>query len=209
MAKDIRCFCNTCRNENNHRLLKDETFSQIEKYGKGYEETYWQVYQIVQCSGCDSVSFRLVFASTEDIDPETGTLNEGVYLFPVRDKFDVRLDFSCIPRSTRKVLRETLKAVNNECKILAGIGLRVIVESICAELEIKASNLEKKIDLLIEKGFASIKQGEQLHFLRDLGNKAAHEINEPTNEELSIAYEIIEAMLKVMYEFDERRGSQS
>jgi hypothetical protein len=60
-------------------------------------------------------------------------------------------------------------------------------------------NLEKKIDLLVNKGHLASSQADFLHLQRFMGNSAAHEIEAPDREELDAALDIAESLLKTLY----------
>lgn len=94
---------------------------------------------------------------------------------------------------------ETLKALSSGMPLLAAIGLRALIESICLEQKTKSRTLAKGIDELAANGLLSQKQAEFLHNHRFMGNVAAHEIEAPKPEHLIAALEIAETLLKTIY----------
>lgn len=89
--------------------------------------------------------------------------------------------------------------------ILTAVGLRAIVEGLCVDLGLtekqdkKFSTLFGKIDGLYERGYLSMDQSKILHQHRYLGNKAVHELSEPSYTELQLAIEIVEHILESIY----------
>ncbi|MCP4640309.1 MAG: DUF4145 domain-containing protein, partial [bacterium] len=104
-----------------------------------------------------------------------------------------------LPVKTKRIYLETLKALNVQTPILAAIGLRALIESICLEQKTTATNLAKGIDELAQMGLLSDKQAEFLHNHRFMGNEAAHEIVAPKPEHLIAATDIAETLLKTIY----------
>jgi hypothetical protein len=175
---------------------------QYEAKGEEAEYMYqWcETYQIVQCLGCDDISFRQISSNSEDYDLEKDEYSETEHLYP--DRISGRQpisDYEKFPEKTKAMYLETLKALNNKIPILAAIGLRAIVESICLEQKTKSKNLAEGIDELAKMGLISTKQAEFLHNHRFMGNEAAHEIVAPKPQYLVPALDIAETLLKTIY----------
>jgi hypothetical protein len=96
--------------------------------------------------------------------------------------------------------RETIAAINSSARLLAAIGIRAIVEGICEDKHCRVErNLEKSIDLLVEKGVLARHHADFLHLQRFLGNLSAHELTAPSEEELTAAIDIVENVLMSLY----------
>lgn len=89
--------------------------------------------------------------------------------------------------------------MGNNAPILAAIGIRAIIESVCKDLNTGKRNLEKNIDSLADLGHLSKTQADMLHNHRFMGNVAAHEIQPPKPANLIAALEIAETLLKTIY----------
>ena len=190
----VKALCGECKKVTNHNVLAD--------HGIGGDEDirWWQHYQIIQCMGCDDISFRITSACEEDFDPYTGQLQEAETLYPDRIAGrDPMPGYEEFPVKTKRVYLETLKALNSQIPLLAAIGLRALIESICLEQKTKSKTLAKGIDELAEKGLLSAKQAEFLHNHRFMGNEAAHGIVAPKPEHLVAALDIAETLLKTIY----------
>jgi len=193
----VKALCTSCKKATNHFILASYDKSGVERE---YDISWWETYQVIQCLGCDEISFRTAFACTEDFDPQTGELEETISLFPDRTSGrEPMLGCDRFPNKVKRMYLETMKAFNAKTPLLAAIGLRALIEAICLAQETKSKNLAKRIDELANMGFLSEKQAEFLHAHRFMGNEAAHEIVAPKPEHLVAALDIAETLLKTIY----------
>lgn len=187
----------SCGRETNHDILASHKEKGFEP---NYEIHFGADFQIIRCCGCDTVSFRESRWNSEDIDYETGELNPEVKIFPDRASGRNIINGSeHFPQKTRKIYVEVLKAMNASCGLLAAIGLRALIESICLDQKCVGKDLKDRINGLASQGLLSTKQADVLHKHRFLGNVAAHEIESPQPVELIAALEIAETLLKTIY----------
>ena len=218
---DIRCMeCN--------RLTKHCVMTSLDREGfESNREEGWCIdwrsnYQIVQCLGCETVSFRHVSWFSEDEIPEAGEDGITVRLYPKRDANSiVQKNFHNIPTILRRIYGEVIECHNNGCLTLCAAGLRGIVEGICVDQAItdgplvvkkkggktetiRCDNLEAKIFGLCERGILTRPSAEALHGHRFLGNAAMHELMRPSMDELKLAIEIVEHTLEELYEMPEK-----
>lgn len=195
--ENIKSLCSKCRNTTNHAVLAQHKLIRDSSDG----EIQWRgTYQIIQCLGCDDIVFRCASMFTEDHDPSTGQPIESVQLYP--DPAVGRQPMNgheAFPLKIARIYMETLNAVNNQTPILAAIGLRILIESICLEQKTKADKLTEGIDELVEMGLLSKKQAEFLHINRFMGNQAASEVVAPKPQSLIAALDIAENLLKTVY----------
>ncbi len=158
-------------------------------------------YQIVQCNGCKEYTFRLQYCEDtyETIDGECLTL-EHEHLYPSRIEGRKTLaDIHYLPSQVRCIYKETHQALNGESYILAGIGLRALIETVCKEKNAKGKDLFKKIDDLVIKQILTPEGAEILHKIRTLGNIAAHEVKPQSETQLCLAMDVVEHLLIAVY----------
>ena len=165
---------------------------------------YWENYQVVQCQGCDSISFRESHANSEDLieDDETGASfpNETVSIYPSRLAVRHKLrQVGLLPPKVLRIYNETHAALCNEQQILAGVGIRALVETVCQEKSAAGSDLASKINDLVTKGILTTTGADTLHKMRTLGNKAAHEVKPHSAGTLNVAMDVIEHLLVDVY----------
>jgi len=213
----MKAFCMKCGRITHHTSLK-ELSKDFDWEDAGFYEKY--TWQIIQCNGCEEVSFRMVYINSDDVDPE-GVPSETIRLYPMRGKDILSLkSYYNAPVKIRSIYREIIDAYNNGLYILSAGGLRAIIEGICNDegiidgpIEIIKSgvktikrkrNLQGKISGLHEKGLLTKQHAELLHEHRFLGNEALHSLDKPTKDELRLAIEIVEHTLDNIYELSEK-----
>jgi hypothetical protein len=97
------------------------------------------------------------------------------------------------------VYSETRTALANDQPVLAGIGIRAIVETVCKDQSAAGNNLMEKIDDLARKGVVTPDGAKILHSLRFMGNDAAHEVKAHAEADLMTALDVVEYLLKGVY----------
>lgn len=193
--KTTQARCLVCKNQTQHDILHKTS-----RTGK-HEEAgimWWDTYEVIQCRGCEEISFKHVSSNTEEID-EHGNLLPTTRLFPSRETREPINDYYNFPAKVVLVYKETLTAISNKAPILAAVGLRAVVEGICEDKGSAGGNLEAKINHLVKQGALSTHQADFLHLQRFMGNDAAHEIAPPAARELEAALSIIENLLATLY----------
>lgn len=196
--------CSKCHGKTCHKVL-----ASVDKEGKhdypshDYEIHFETKYQVVECQGCTSISFRKNETDSEEmLEDESGNWIpvDHEELYPSRVAGRHKLDqASLLPREVENIYNETHFALCNRQQILAGIGLRALVETICKEKQAPGKDLEKKIDSLIDLGVLTPDGAEILHSLRILGNVAAHEVKPHSEQTLGIAMDVVEHLLQGVY----------
>jgi len=196
----LKIHCNTCNRVNRHRPVRDPYENELEG-----ELVSWQ---IVQCGGCDGVSFYREVT----VEGEEDTQTEG-FAYPLR-QYKNPEHFSNAPENLSRLYRETIEAYNNESLLLCAGGLRTIVEGICVQQNVtdgpvenrdtgaihRKTNLEGKIGGLAEKHILTSTEATTLHQHRYLGNEALHELRVPDKNALLAAIGIIEHIMKTLYD---------
>lgn len=190
----IKVQCATCGRPTSH-IIKAAQLSE------GHDDDYgWSFsYQIIQCRGCDSISFRVT--GNDSNDPED---QEMLYPSRTQDHKPTRqpiIDSLSLPEKIGRIYDEVLQALDHQAPILASIGLRILVEAVCLDLDCTGKTLVNKIKKLADPdmGLLSTKQAEILQTHRSMGNAAAHEILAPKPYELTLALDIVETLLKTLY----------
>ena len=164
-------------------------------------------YQIVQCQGCETVSFRVFSENSEDIDfsyeedgNTVGSPVQAVTLYPSRNEGrGVIKDDYLLPPKIQRIYKETINAFNNQQPVLGGMGIRALVESICKDKQAKGKDLFHKINDLVVIKVLTSDGATILHQIRTLGNDAAHEVKPHKFEQLSLAMDVCEHLLQGVY----------
>ncbi len=194
----VKAPCSSCGGERNHVVVSEHnTTSDPDEDGYYFETSH----QIIRCQGCEDLRFREIYADEFDLDENDQPL-EHVTIYPDQARkgrpFNKELG-NGLPTNVVGMYKEALGAFNAGAKVLAGGGLRAIVEAICKDRAIAGINLQKKIDRLVEAGLLAQPQADLLHEERFIGNAALHELEAPPDDDLTIGFEIIEALLITIY----------
>jgi len=218
VGETLQVICLSCNNKNNHKVLAsvDYYYSECESMGREDEYHTWSSnFQIIECQGCESISFRHEFWDSEDGAGADNYGNELIYPERTTDTWNMSY-FSDIPSKLMRVYRETILCYNNGSLVLCGAGIRALVEGLCQENNVtdgeienpdgtkkRSDNLNGKINGLSEKGILTKELAEILHQHRFLGNTAVHNLEPPTKKGLGQAIKIIEHILDSLYEIPE------
>lgn len=196
-AKKINSYCRYCERDTKHDVLSEKTVSERDEYRCDIE------YQIVQCCGCETIGFRKVFydiESTYPVSDEEWEVPQDISIFPRSIQGHRALEHTYyLPKIVRKIYEEVLLALQEDARILAGLGLRGTVEAVCNDLQVLGKNLDIRISKLATAGHISKTDAERLHAIRFMGNDAAHEIKSPPKNSLSVALRIVEHLLASVY----------
>ncbi len=195
-GESVVLICGKCSVYTTHEILLS-----LESLDASPEaDIQWsEEYLTVQCKGCRTVSFCIESSNSEDYDPE-GESEITKRLFPNRILGRTPLrDLHFLPPKLGRVYEETKAALIQDMPILAGIGIRAIVETVCNEEETSGRNLFQKISGLVNRRLIAKSEAEILHDLRFMGNEAAHKVKAHTREELNLAFDVVEHLLKTVY----------
>ncbi|MFV2390032.1 DUF4145 domain-containing protein [Escherichia coli] len=196
-VQHIKSYCRDCCKNTNHNVLSEHTDAYREEYSCDIS------YQILQCLGCDTKSFRNVFYDLEaayPTDENNWEVPEEVTVYPkaVEGHKEIK-NLWDLPDIVRTIYSEVLTALRENSKVLAGLGLRAVVEAVCNDLTIPGRNLEVRINKLVSSGYISKNDAERLHGIRFMGNDAAHDIKTPKSTTLSVALQIVEHLIASVY----------
>lgn len=193
-------FCNNCGGETNH-ICKGEHYRDFPNLnpegGLAFMER--QGYRFWVCAGCERGTLEeyYIFDIT---DQELVSMADETY-FPERTRLHVKAKgFKKLPKKLTSIYQETLHAYNNNLVVLCAMGIRALLEGICADKDISGTNLRLEINnmtSILPKNIVT-----NLHSIRFIGNEAAHALAAPTTDDLRIAIEICEDLLNYLYELD-------
>ena len=196
-GQSVKVACaGTCSGITHHEIM-----ASMDKQGEYGHIDWWSHYQVIMCQGCDKLSFRQASGTSEDhiqIGEDEWEVNECVQLYPARkaDSRGLGDDVIRLPDTIALLYIETRTTLLNSSPVLTGIGLRALVETICKEKKAPGENLQNRIDGLVGMGVLTKTDAAVLHEIRSMGNEAAHESKPHSDEQLSLAMEVVEHLLK-------------
>jgi hypothetical protein len=217
-------FCNECKQETNHicklheyysypiesdedlqRLAADDPDFSINDYTRSYE--IWG-YRLWACAGCDTWTVERYYALVPEMDENLMFDRNFIdsSFIPERTKFHAQTkQFHQLTPTLDGIYREILHSYNYGLPVLCAVGIRMLLEGICEDQEMRGAKLAQKIDGLT--AVLPINIVNNLHGLRFMGNDAAHELIPPDQEELHLAISLVEDILNFLYELDYRASS--
>ncbi len=197
----IKHFCCRCLFKTNHKILFLENIVR-----EDFEDA--TMFFVVKCLGCDEIAFRKEFHDYgnlwQDEDGE-GEYSMSIWEFPKGLERRKEMEFiSYLPYKIGLVYKEAIEAFKNDCKLLAGVGFRAVLEAVCKDNEIKGKDLEVQINNLAKTSLITTNEAERLHTIRFLGNDAVHDRSVPSEKTLLIILDIVEQLLKNLYITDRK-----
>lgn len=194
----LKALCRNCHSENNHFIIQEVDQSGAAENG----EFRWKdLYQIIQCCGCEVVAFRRFYCDDSMFNPWEEVYEEEISIFPdPRKNRELNGDDLYFPSIVQGIYRETISAYNYGLFSLCTMGLRSIIEAICINRECKVErNLEKSVENLNQNGDISTHQLKILQLCRTFLNTTFHQISIPEEVEITLALDTIESVLENIY----------
>ena len=198
-------YCNTCRGATHHELKAVHPREYHETQGQPPKEwlVFWEKFEsrFWICRGCDTATLEEAYTNMGMIDPHTEDHVWESALYPKRTTGDLRRKrFRQLGKKLGAIYREVIESFNSDLSISCAVGLRALLEGICADKDVAGKDLYHRIEGLQSHLPSNIV--ESLHSFRFMGNVAAHELQAPTRNELQLAIEVMEDLLNFLYELE-------
>lgn len=192
----LRCHCNNCLGDRNHRVLATEI--RRTNAGPDYPEVYWEdTYQLVKCCGCDAVSMRLEEYFSEAHDEYDPGVRVTCYPPAVKRRFPPWANQ--LPTQLQELLIEVHTATASDARALAAMGARAIIDEVANEKVGDCGGFQEKLKALVDGEFISSYDREFIEAAVNVGNAAAHRGHRPTAETINDLLDIVEHLLRGAY----------
>ena len=206
--KTKKIHCNSCNQETNHKYIAESNKSYYEVEDDGHREhlVYQETtdYEFWSCLGCDTALLEEKFNCSGMCDYNGEDFYQYQY-YPPRSNVLKRepKKFMHIDKNLKSTYEEIIQTSNLSLQIVSAMGIRALLEGICIKEgidESKAYTLNGKIDKLKEE--SSIPEGiiQGLKSLKFIGDDAAHRLTTTSKHNISIAIDLLEALLINLYE---------
>lgn len=211
MNSEERVFCNSCKTKTNHSVVAEYKIpDEVVFFENNIEERIelgMFLYQVIECDGCGTISFRnrnyraeyLVY--DEIIQKEVfvaGRFFDTYYPEKANNVLFAK-QFPGIPSSIFNVYNEIINAYNHNSHILCAAGLRTITEATCNHFKMDGDCLGARIYNLGKHRLINKELAESLRAQKFLGNDALHNLISPSKEELKLAVELLEDVLNSLF----------
>src|SRR3990172_9713447 len=150
-----KILCPRCGTSTNHEVV-------WESKNMGWEDEEFDMwvsinFDVLQCLGCETPTLRKKVVDSENLEIKEVN-GENIVVTEItrwpktgHRMLKTKYVFSA-PPNIRRIYTEIVEAYNSELPTLCAAGIRAVIEAICKEQGIIEGNLEKKIDVLREKG---------------------------------------------------------
>ncbi|WP_262091093.1 DUF4145 domain-containing protein [Stenotrophomonas maltophilia] len=200
-SEKVDAPCAACQRDTKHDIVREY----VEK-GDVPDDialSWTHEFQIIQCRGCSHVSFRMAKGTNDDVqrqdDGEWDYVPQvSIFPAPFAGRTAVEGD-ELLPPKIQRIYAETLAALNGGLQVLCGIGIRAVIETVCADQSAPGRNLAEKIDGLVALNVMTPDGAKILHNLRTMGNSAAHEVLPHSLAELNLAFDVVNHTLLGVY----------
>ncbi len=206
-----RIFCNRCgRNTWHERKASHAQVFRPEQYAEmmiDHAEADWEIWQ---CRGCEEVTFKETWMTSEDVSPDGP--DPTIRFYPPRTQTWIKpKEYRKLSVELEDLYEEIVKTFDGGAYVLCAGGLRALLEGICVDQGVTSgptargatrSTLEGKINGLKSLPNVPAAIVDSLHGFRFLGNTALHRLNRPAAEDLAMAIEVIEDVMNTIYELD-------
>ncbi len=195
-------FCNRCLDKTRHRIIwshslppeKEPVFDGIEHI---YNVSQEIAYQVLECQGCNNVTFRRRkwFSEWQDVD---GPNYEYTYYPPLvsRRKPDW---YNELPEKLRSVLDELYIALHADIRYLSAVAARTCLDmSICEKIG-DIGTFKDKINKLETDDYITAAERELVEAVTEAGNASAHRGYKPDKKDLDSVIAILESLLHKFY----------
>lgn len=203
MQKITQAHCNKCGHSTNHDIIAAE--KQEDSEDKEKSINWCDLYEMLKCRGCDSVTMRHTFGYEETdivyyppaIPRRTPDWANDILstLFPA---------LRSIPASVCALMREIYSAVQNDSRRLAAMGIRAALEQVMIDKVGDQGRFKDNVDALQEKGYLSTRQAFDLNSILDAGHATIHRGWEPTNDDIATLLDITESIIESVYLHENR-----
>lgn len=219
-SRTVHIHCNECHHHTNHTVSSEFNEREIvPEVVDGRTIEFWidHYFQILKCGSCNEYTFKTWQIWSED-EPDAPPSNRRTY--PKRGKPTIKKSdsFHNVPLHITGIYKEVYDTFINKNKLLCAGGIRAILEALCINNQIKegtapaegtnpekkTSSLKGRIYGLFEKGLITRSHADILVHNQYLGDKALHECEKPSSEELEIAIQIIAHTLSSVYELNQK-----
>lgn len=198
-----KSYCPQCMFKTNHTKLHEEKIGAKEK--NDYDIYWYRKFLMIKCDGCDNIQFKTEYHDENMFDYFNGRehyYTEDFYYPHFTESHQIIDFYEMIPNKIQNVYVETVEAIKVRAYLLAGVGLRAVIEAVVLEQNINGRNLEEKINNLLINKFITERDANRLHSIRFLGNDAVHEMEIPSEKKIKIALKIVEQLLINLYTID-------
>ena len=182
-------FCNKCQNYTDHTEIYTKKVNDgQEKIENDYQLSCSHTYSLFECNGCHDIHLEKVVCFSEWDDVETTN-------YPPRIYRKTPKWINSVPETQRKLLEEIYRSLAGNCKQLAVMGARTLIDLFILDKIGDIGSYKQKLTKLQEQQFISTEQKQHLTAALDAGHAVIHRGFQPTDDIVNKVIDIIESLL--------------
>jgi hypothetical protein len=186
-----RVHCNTCGRATKHVVLARREQRGDEPYDDDISVWWVAEFTLFECCGCEDVCLRRRFWFSE-WDPET----PQVEYFPPQVSRHAPAWADRLPRELQDLLKEVYTALQADCRRLALMGARALVDMVILQTIGDVGTFREKLEGLERDGYVSRRGRAVLEAALDAGHAAAHRGHLPSAKQLNAVIDVVEHLLQ-------------
>jgi hypothetical protein len=202
----VKAHCNECEGEKNHELLHQAKKEWQEEVDHDYGgEDGWIKYQMLQCCGCESVTFRhqRYYSGDRCSHTDDDGITETYYPPAISRKEPEWLSqVSFDPEYghfVKEALTDIYTAIHNGSFWLACMGTRSLLEHVMIEMVGDHGSFTKNINAFFDAGHITPKHKDYLVTVVDAGHASTHRGWKPNTKQLNIMMDVAESIIQSLY----------
>lgn len=189
--------CNNCGGKRKCVVLFEASRPWSERLSPDFEINGSDNYEVIECSGCEAVSF-IHFSWFSEIADDDGAPIKTRNHFPPETfrpepKWLRRLDEDW---HIAKLLKEVYVALQSNALAIAAMGIRAIIESMMIEKVGDQGTFAQNLDACKRTGLISLNQEQVLGAALELGHASIHRGFMPDLQQLEASMDIVESLIQ-------------
>jgi hypothetical protein len=188
-----KAHCNKCLGQTNHDLLHTQSVKNYLEDDPSTDIYFHNKYELLQCRGCNNVKLRLTTSFSEDPRTDISYFPPAISRKRPEWLYDVDNDF------IDNLLREIYVGLQNNCRRLATLGIRALLEHIMIDNVGDQGTFVNNLGKFKSNGFIAQKQKEIIEIALEVGHATMHRSHNPSEKDLKIIIGIIENLIESIY----------
>jgi Domain of unknown function (DUF4145) len=187
-------YCNGKRSCDTHGTICKNWY--YETPCKSFSSDGGVIHSLLECRGCNTVFYETSSFDSENVDYRVDVMGETQCEYIVEKVTYPKPDAKIKPKwllsmyqvddILHNILNEMYIACNNQCYVLAAIGLRTALDRATEVLKIDpAISFAEKLEALQRSGWIGDTEKEILSIVTDAGNAAAHRGWKPQGKDIA------------------------
>jgi len=203
--------CNECSGNREHEVLYTTKTQWRNKGTEGERVDGVINFEMLRCSGCQEIKMRRTEINSDDrrysekVEPHVTYYPPAVFR---REPPWMLTYFAETALGDDEVgyllLQEIYVALHNDCRTLAAMGVRALIEFLMVRQTGDHGSFGKNLSAFAANGWISDVEKRHIDAALDVGHAAMHRMHVPSLENLATVIDIVEGIVKRIY-IDEPR----